>query len=66
MVGRVKKWTSGAWNSAKNLFGSDKPPKGSHSLKEREANIPKALKPTRQYRRYKSLNTTNHKQPLTR
>ena len=47
MVGTVKKWTSGAWNSAKNLFSSDKPPKGSHSLKEREANIPKALKPYR-------------------
>jgi hypothetical protein len=48
MVGTVKKWTSGAWNSAKNLFSSDdKPPKGSRDLKEREANIPKALKPYR-------------------
>jgi TP901 family phage tail tape measure protein len=48
MVGTVKKWTSGVWDGAKNLFGgSDKASKNSHSLKEREANIPKALKPYR-------------------
>jgi TP901 family phage tail tape measure protein len=45
LVGKVKGWTSGALSTAKNFLGMGEPK--DNTLKKREADIPKALKPHR-------------------